>query len=169
MSTPAALQFRTELLTPTHDFSAFSSGEEETDTWLRRNALRAQQQGSARTRVLIRPGQTRVLGYYAVTPHDTHRENLSNAAAGGLHVVPGYLIAQLAVDQSVQGHGFGAALLYDALQTIIAAADVAGGRLIIVDALHDRALHFYEHYGFIRIGTTLRLYAIISRIRNSLS
>ena len=160
--------FRTEPLTVAHDLSAFSSGEDETDTWLRHNALRAQQRGSARTRVLVHPGQSQVLGYYAIAPHDTHRESLPGAAAGGLRVVPGYLIAQFAVDRSLQGQGLGGDLLYDALQTVVAASDMAGGRLVVVDAIHEKAVHFYEHYGFIRIGTTLRLYAKISRIRSSL-
>lgn len=52
--------------------------------------------GSARTRVLVYPGQAQVLGYYALAPHDTYREDLPGATAGGLRVVPGYLIAQLA-------------------------------------------------------------------------
>jgi len=162
------VQFRTELLTAAHDVSAFDSGEDETDIWLQRNALRAQQQGSARVRVLVQPGQTLVLGYYAVTPHDTYRENLPVTAAGGLSVVPGYLIAQLAIDRSIQGQGLGAELLFDALQTIVAASSVAGGRLIIVDALHEQAIRFYEHFGFTRIDGTSRLYAKISRIRGSL-
>lgn len=168
MSEASTDQFRTELMTEAHDVSAFDSGGDETDIWLRRNALRAQQQGSARTRVLVRPGSARVLGYYAVTPHDTYRESLPSAAAGGLSIVPGYLIAQLAIDRSIQGQGMGAELLYDAVQTVVAAADVAGGRLIVVDALNDQAVRFYEHFGFTRIVGTSRLYAKISRIRSSL-
>ena len=162
-------RFCTELLAAAHDVSAFSSGEDETDMWLRCNALRAQQQGCARTRVLVHPGQTFVLGYYAVAPHDTYRENLPAATAGGLSIVPGYLIAQLAVDRSIQGQGMGAELLYDALQTIGAASDVADGRLVIVDALHEQAARFYERFGFTRISRTSRLYVKISRIRSSLA
>jgi len=168
MSDMTKERFRTELLAAAHDVSAFNSGEDETDMWLRRNALRAQQQGSARTHVLVRSNQTQVLGYYAIAPHNTYRENLSSAAAGGLNVIPGYLIAQLAVDRSIQSCGMGAELLHDALRTIVAASDMAGGRLVIVDALNGQALRFYEHFGFTRIGETSRLYAKISRIRNSL-
>lgn len=165
-------EFVSELLGPDHDVSGFDSGEPETDKWLRNNALRTQRQGSARTRVLTRRrdrSERRVLGFYAVAPHDTHREDLPGAAAGGLSVVPAYLIAQLAVDRSMQGHGMGGELLLDALETIVTAAEAAGGRLIVVDAVHDRALSFYERYGFIRIGKTLRLYMKVSRIASSLA
>lgn len=79
----SAPELVTELLTGTHETTELDSGEDETDSWLRSNALRAQQHGSARTRVLVRAGSRRVLGLYALTPHDTHREDVPNAAAGG--------------------------------------------------------------------------------------
>jgi ribosomal protein S18 acetylase RimI-like enzyme len=162
-------EFVSELLTSAHELGAFDSGEVETDTWLRANALRAQRQGSARTRVLVRSGEHNVLGFYALTPHDTHRADLSAGAAGGLRVVPGYLIAQLAVDRSLQGQGVGGELLLDALETIVSASDAVGGRLVVVDAVDERALAFYEHFGFVRIGTSMRLYQKVSRIAGSIA
>lgn len=167
MSGPAA-GLVTEMLTPAHERSAFDSGQERTDLWLREHSLRAQHQGSARTRVLVEAGSTRVLGFYAITPHDTHRADLPGAAAGGLRVVPGYLIAQLALDRSVQGRGLGGELLLDALDTICAAARTVGGRLVVVDAVDEGAIGFYERYGFTRVGGSLRLYAKISRVAASL-
>lgn len=161
-------EFLTELLGPIHELDAFDSGEAETDEWLRCHALRTQQQGSARTRILRSPDSQRILGFYAVAPHDTHREDLPGSVAGGLTTVPGYLLAQLAVDRSLQGQGVGAELLLDAMATIVIAAEAAGGRLMVVDALHEEVLAFYERFGFIRIGTTLRLYMKISRIRAAL-
>ena len=166
--TDAADEFVSQLLTSDHDLEGFDSGEAETDLWLRSNALRAQRQGSARTRVLLRPGDTRVLGFYAIAPHDTHREDLPGAAAGGLRVVPGYLIAQLAVDRSLHGGGVGGDLLRDALETIAGAAGAVGGRLVLVDAANEDVVRFYERHGFIRVGSTLRLYAKISRVAASL-
>jgi len=161
-------EFVTEALTAAHEVEAFDSGEEETDRWLRHNALRAQQQGSARTRVLTRAGERRVLGYVAISPHDTHRADLPRSAAGGLRIVPGYLLAQLAVDRSVQGQGLGGELLLDALITIVVAAEAVGGRLVVVEAVNDSAVAFYERYGFIRVGDGMRLYQKVSRIRSSL-
>lgn len=54
------------------------------------------------------------------------------------------------------------------METIVVAAEAAGGRLVVVDALHEEALVFYQRFGFIRIGNTLRLYMKISRIRAAL-
>ncbi len=167
--TSTAPAFVTGLLGPGHDVSEFDSGESETDDWLRAKALRTQRQGSARTRVLTRRDDPKVLGFYAVAPHDTHRADVPGSAAGGLTVVPGYLIAQLAADRSLQGEGIGGELLLDALETVVAAANAAGGRLVVVDAVHERALGFYERYGFVRIGQTRRLYMKVSRIESSLA
>jgi len=82
--------------------------------------------------------------------------------------VPGYLVAQLAVDRSLQGQGIGGELLLDALITITAAAQTVGGRLVVVDAVKEGAVAFYERHGFIRIGDSLRLYQKISRIQGSI-
>lgn len=166
--TGPADEFVSELLTAAHDLERFDSGEAETDLWLRSNALRAQRQGSARTRVLVQVGDARVFGFYAIAPHNTHREDLPSAAAGGLRVVPGYLIAQLAVDRSLQGQGIGGDLLRDALETVVAAAGAVGGRLVVVDAVNEDVVTFYEHHGFVRVGSSLRLYAKISRVAASL-
>ncbi len=166
--TSLELEFVTELLGPAHVIDTFDSGEMETDEWLHSHALRTQQQGSARTRILRHGDSRRVLGFYSVTPHDTYREDLPGSAAGGLSIVPGYLIAQLAVDRSLQGQGVGAELLLDAMETIVIAAEAAGGRLVVVDALHEELLTFYQRFGFIRIGNSLRLYLKISRIRAAL-
>ncbi|MDR1077378.1 MAG: GNAT family N-acetyltransferase [Propionibacteriaceae bacterium] len=162
-------EFVTTTLTAEHRVDDFDSGEPETDQWLRHRAWRSQRQGSARTRVLVRPGDRSVLGFYAIAPHDTQREDLPGSAAGGLTVVPGYLIAQLAVDRSLQGLGLGGELLLDALETIVAAAGSVGGRLVVVDAVHESAVRFYERYGFIRVGASQRLYLKISRAAASLN
>jgi predicted N-acetyltransferase YhbS len=62
--------------------------------------------------------------------------------------VPAYLLARLALDLSLQGQGLGGELLVDALGRIVAAADVAGGRLIVVDAIDEAAAAFYARHDF---------------------
>jgi len=55
---------------------------------------------------------------------------------------------RLAVDQTWQGKGLGAAILRDASLTTLQAAEIAGIRAILVHALHERAAAFYRHAGF---------------------
>jgi hypothetical protein len=42
-------------------------------------------------------------------------------------------------------------------------------RFIVVDALHDQAACFYEHHGFLRIPTTLRLVQKVADIEKALA
>ena len=76
---------------------------------------------------------------------------ISGSLAGGYSRIPGYLIARLALDVSFHGHGYGAHLLLDALDKAVRAAEIGGGRLIVVDAIDDAAYEFYEHFDFIPV------------------
>jgi predicted N-acetyltransferase YhbS len=58
------------------------------------------------------------------------------------------LLARLAVDTSLQGQRIGKALLKQALLKIDEAADIIGGRAVLVHALDQEAEEFYRHHGF---------------------
>lgn len=79
------------------------------------------------------------------------------------------LLARLAVDRSEQGKGVGALLLAEALRKAVAAGEVAAARLIVVDAVDDEAVAFYERYGFVRTPEhPHRLYRRMKDVRASL-
>jgi GNAT superfamily N-acetyltransferase len=63
--------------------------------------------------------------------------------------VPVMVIGRLAVDQTVQGHAIGPALLRDAVLRTVQAAEIAGIRAILVHAISERAKRFYEKWGFV--------------------
>jgi len=63
--------------------------------------------------------------------------------------VPVILIGRLAIDSHFQGQGIGADLLSDAVLRILQAAEIAGIRAILVNAISMNAKRFYEKYGFI--------------------
>jgi len=79
-----------------------------------------------------------------------------------------YLLARLALDQSLQGQGLGGVLLADALERIVVATQTVAARIVVVDALHERAATFYENYGFKRIPGTLRLVQKVSDVAAAL-
>ena len=67
---------------------------------------------------------------------------------GAPHSIPAILLARLALDHRLHGQGLGASLLLDALTRATDAIQIAGGRLIVVDAINEPARRFYEHHGF---------------------
>jgi GNAT superfamily N-acetyltransferase len=130
-----------------HDLEQFCCGNEELDEWLRRHARTAFGQGT-RTYLLLDAGDA-VVGYFAVAPHFLNRQEAPRKLGrGSPRQIPAILLAKLAVASSVQGQGFGADLLVFALGTIAEAARMAGGRIVIVDAIDDEARTFDEHHDF---------------------
>ncbi len=134
-------------LAATHDCTGFACGREALDTWLRRRALSNQASGASRTFVVCETG--RVVAYYALA---------SSAVAGALATgrlrrnmpepIPVVVLARLAVHRSWQGNGLGRALMQDAGQRIVGAADSIGIRGVLVQALDDAAKGFYQRLGF---------------------
>lgn len=130
-----------------HDVAAFSCGKVDLDDWLRHHARTATGQGT-RTSLLVDADGT-VVGYFAIAPHHLARDDAPlRLGRGAPQQIPAVLLAKLALDASVQGGGLGAELLVRALDTIVAAARLAGGRVVIVDAIDDDAKAFYERHDF---------------------
>ena len=149
--------WRSRVLGPDHQIGDFSCGHHSLDNWLRGQALRAQVSGTARTYVWTRAEDDVVRAYFAIAPTLVRRGDVSRSMSGGVEVVPAYLLARLALDQSLHGQGLGAELLMDALQVIVDAAETAAGRLIVVDAIDDAAHAFYRHHSFVPIAGGRRL------------
>ena len=136
-------------LTQDHPVSQFRSGNESLDRWLQEDALRTHRAGSSRTTVWTAPDDRAVVAYHAIGPTQVARIDLpSRSLSAGYSHLPGYLIGRLALDQTLHGQGLGTQLLLDALARIIDAADRAGGRVIVVDAIDDNAHRVYSHHGF---------------------
>ncbi|MGH3822173.1 MAG: hypothetical protein ACRDRA_04935 [Pseudonocardiaceae bacterium] len=128
------------------DLSRFDCGVPSLNQWLSGRAREAQVRGTAATYVWTALGTGLVVAYYAIAPHQVLREQVSSAMAGGVTVIPAYLLARLALDVTLHGQGLGAELLHDAMDRIVTAADTASGRLIVVDAIDETAAAFYRHH-----------------------
>jgi GNAT superfamily N-acetyltransferase len=141
-------RYRRERLSDVHDRDAFDCGVPSLNDWLTRQALRAQSSDTARSYVWVGEGSVTVSAYYALAPTEVRRTELTGSVAGGISLVPGYLLARLALDRSLHGDGLGSWLLYSALEAVVHASHSAGGRIVAVDAIDDRAAAFYAHHGF---------------------
>jgi len=136
------------LLSATHMTDAFASGTPSLDDWLQRRARANQISGASRTYVVAEAG--RVVGYYCLASGAL----ALNDAPGGLKrnmpdPIPMAILGRLAVDQTWQGRGLGAALLRDVVERTQAAAAILGIRGLLVHALSDAAKAFYQHHGFV--------------------
>lgn len=139
-----------EPLKPAHLLSGFDCGVASLNAWLPKHARLAAAAGSARTYVIEDAEQSRVVGYHALCAASLSPREASPRGRRGMprHSIPAVLLARLAVDQSVQGHGLGAFLLRDAMARTLAAAAELGIRVMLVHALNGSARDFYIRHGF---------------------
>jgi GNAT superfamily N-acetyltransferase len=138
-----------EILTSTHDVASFSCGKPSLDQWLKTRALSNQDKGF--TAVLVVHAANRVIGYYGLAPTAIIPAKLPRSIRTGQppDPVPCLLLGQLATDQNWAGKGIGTGLLKHALQRCVAAADLIGGRALIVRAIDPEAAAFWQRRGFI--------------------
>lgn len=157
------------LLTAEHDVASFDCGNAELTSWLIRHALASQRADLARTYLALDDEQ--VIGYVSLTTGSVRHDEAPKRYARGMpaYPIPTVLIARLAVDRHHQRRQLGSRLLAEALRLAITASDAAAARLVVVDAIDERAVAFYRRRGFIDVPENpLRLYRKVSEVRRSL-
>jgi GNAT superfamily N-acetyltransferase len=161
---------RVEKLRPDHPIEGFDCGREELNRYLQRYAWANQQAGAAQTYVGL-VGDA-VVGYYALAVGQVTREEAPERLTKGLarHPVPIMLLARMAVDRRWQGQGIGKALLRDAMQRTVQAADIAGIRAFAVHAKDEEARNFYQKFDFIPSPTDpMHLFVLLKDVRRIIS
>jgi GNAT superfamily N-acetyltransferase len=138
-----------EPLAAVHDVSGFSCGKPALDHWLKARALSNQEKGF--TAVLVVHEAGRVVGYYGLAPTAVVPSILPRSIRTGQppEPVPCLLLGQLATDTGWAGRGIGAGLVKHALQRCVQAAELIGGRALMVNAVDSEAAHFWQRRGFL--------------------
>lgn len=157
---------RVEKLRRDHPVENFDCGREELNRYLLRYAWQNQQAGAAQTYVGI-VGEM-IVGYHTLAVGHVTLEDAPERLTKGLakHPVPVMLLARLATDHRWQGQGIGKALLRDAMERTLQAAEIAGIRAFAVHAKDDEARRFYEYFDFIPSPTDpMHLFVLLKDVR----
>lgn len=145
-----ALQFA-PLDTRLHKRANFRCGVPVLDTYLQQQASQHQRDGIATTHVLIDDGDpTKILGYCSLAAAQLNLQDLQPADRRRLpaYPVPAVRLGRLAVASDAQGKGCGRLLLGHAMNCSVALRGQLGVRVLVVDALDERAAAFYRMHGF---------------------
>lgn len=67
------------------------------------------------------------------------------------HPLSAVLIGRLAVSEAIQGQGIGKMLLADAIKRTLAVGNQIAIYAMVVDAVNENAVKFYEQFGFSRL------------------
>lgn len=145
-----SLPWHEEPIAKAHDRRAFDCGDAEMNIFLQRFACQAHKQGAAKTFCAIADEPSRqIMGFYSLAPASVEHEVVPGEMKKGLarHDVPGFLLARLAVEQSIAGRGHGGQLLLAAALRCLRVSKEAGGVLMIIEAKNERAARWYAGYG----------------------
>lgn len=131
-----------------HETEAFSCGKPALDAWLKTRALANQRNGFAV--VMVAREANRVVGFYALAPTAILPASMPRPLRTGQppNPVPCLLLGQLATDWQWAGRGIGTALLAHALRRSVRAAELVGGRALVVKAIDVEAAEFWRRRGF---------------------
>lgn len=133
-----------------HSTEGFECGEPALDAWIDKHARQAEASGSARVFVTTDGGE-KVAGFYALSAASVSPRDATERLMKGQpkrQSVPVILVGRLAVDLGHQGRQVGRSLLQDALLRCATAAESIGARAVVVHAISDDAVRFYERFGF---------------------
>lgn len=160
-------------LTHSEDVAAFSCDDESLDRYLHNEALKSQESGLARTHVWTADDDGTIQGYTTIVPvevtaksHDVPRHAMGSRAK-----VPAFLIAKMAIVGHLQRQGHGTDLLVWTLGAIVQAADLVGGRLILVEAGGadmNASFRFYQNIGFEEVEQSYTLWMPMDNARETL-
>jgi len=146
-----------------HEATRFDCGHEALNNFIR---LPGQRANISQTYVAV-VGDT-IVGYHTLVVGNVLYEDAPERLGKGIprHPIPVLLLARLAVDQSWQGKGLGAALVLDAIRRTLQVADIASVRALLVHAKDETACQFYAHLGFEPFpGEPLVLYRLLKGFR----
>lgn len=112
------------LLSAGHDCAGFDCGHALLNDWLRYHAFQNQRANAARTFVVCRERERRVIGYYSLAVGAVDHAAAPARVRKGLarHPIPVMVLARLAVDTRHQGKKIGRGLLKDAVLRTLQAA-----------------------------------------------
>ena len=134
-----------------HDRAGFACGESSLDAYLQQLAVQHHRDGISTTHVLVddaAPG--RILGYYTLSAAQLLLSALQERDRKRLprYPVPAVRMGRLAVAAGEQGKGYGELLLANAVKRCLSLREQLGVRVMVVDALNEKAADFYRAYGF---------------------
>jgi GNAT superfamily N-acetyltransferase len=149
-----------EPLSKKHEHSAFSCGNESLDRYLKEIAGQDASRKVAAPFVLIAETDPKaVVGYYTLSALGVDLSDFPIEVIKKLNLppyrdIPVTLLGRLAVDTIRKGQGLGEFLLLDALSRALAQSSQIAAAAVVVDAIDEPAVRFYEHFEFRRFPET---------------
>jgi GNAT superfamily N-acetyltransferase len=150
-----------------HIVENFDCGEISLNDWLKKRALKNDLGDASRTYVVC--WDNIVVAYYSLhLGCIQHIQAVNKIKRNMPDPIPAIVLGRLAVDKLHQEKGLARALIKDMFLRAIQVADLAGTRAVLVKALNDKVIAFYQSFGFVQSKTDpLLLMKTITEVRVS--
>ena len=134
-----------------HNRVNFKCSEDSLDNYLRQQVGQDIKRKLATVFVLVNLPDKNIIGYYTLSAYTLELKTLDEKISKRLPrypLLPATLIGRLAVDANYQGQGLGEFLLIDAFKKILVSSETIASFAVVVDAINQQAVKFYQKYGF---------------------
>ena len=135
-----------------HLRQGFDCGNSRLNAYLQHLASQHERRHIGRTYVLLRDPEPKILGFYTLAASSVVFVQLPETEKLPKYPVPVLKLAQLAIDSSMQGQGWGKYLLLDALSRAERISRDVAIYAVELDAIDDAARAFYLHFGFMSLN-----------------
>ena len=139
------------LISPQDRLDAFDCGKEPLNDFLKSRALDNEGKASRTYVICAAAGEDAgaVVAYYSLAAGAVARSDVPGQMRRNMpNPVPVMVLGRMAVDRRHAGKGLGKAMLKQAVQRVIEAANLIGARAMVVHAIDDEAVAFYTPFGF---------------------
>ena len=166
-------EFAVAPLDDQHDRNSFTCGVDSLDRYFKTQAGQDMRRKANAVFVMVGcDDPSTVLGYFTLCATSLEQGAVPETARKHVPrypLVSATLLGRLAVSFGQQGKGLGSVLLGFALHKAFASASSVGSSMVVVDAVDERAVCFYEAHGFVRLAGSLRLAIAMQTIARTLA
>jgi len=162
------MSFITTLLSSKHRKENFICGKDMLDNYL---LLQAKQDVKRKLTAcfILSDDEVTVKGYYTLSNTSVNRnflpESIIKKLPPSYKLLPATLLGRLAVDINYKGQGVGTNLLMDALKRTYLSSLQIASMAVIVDPLDKEAIAFYNHFGFIELPDSGKMFLPMAQLK----
>lgn len=141
-----------EKLNEHHNVDQFDCGEDSTNEFLKKKALKAQLAKTATVLVTCPKGSNVVVGYYTLSSGTIMRADVvpKKAQRNSPDQHPITILGRMGVCKTLQGQGLSLDLIQDAVLRSLAASEAVASTALVVHPLNEQLVGLYEKAGFLR-------------------
>jgi ribosomal protein S18 acetylase RimI-like enzyme len=159
----------TVALNASHKRNSFSCEEPSLEDYLKKQAGQDVKRQVAAC-FILEEAEGIVKGYYTLSSDNVERALIPEPLQKKLPYkkLPVTLLGRLARDSKYKGQGVGELLLADAVKRAYQASSTIGSCAIVTDPINEKAVKFYEKFGFIALESG-RMFIPMETIKDSIS